>query len=161
MKANFLIATLQEMDFAFRSMDNPPQTLYHYTSLAALVSIVQSRRIWASNIRFLNDHSESLWLRDHVLSILDTKSAVEDDRDRIKQIVAEIENSPPLSCFVASFTERADDLSQWRAYCPPRRGVCIGFDTKCLAEQTASIANIARKMAGLVVYVRAGRCLQK
>jgi hypothetical protein len=124
------------MDFAFLSLEEqPPNTLYQYTSLEALVSIVQSKRVWASNIRFLNDHSESLWLRQHVVSILKRKGSSTGQEERMNEIIAMIEAWPPFSLFVASFTEKPDDLSQWRAYCPPGLGVSIGFSAKCLSEQ--------------------------
>src|ERR1035437_7092887 len=32
--------------------------LYHYTSASALIGILQSRAIWTTNIRFLNDTTE-------------------------------------------------------------------------------------------------------
>lgn len=34
--------------------------------------------------------------------------------------------------FVFSFSQRKDDISQWRAYCPNVGGFCIEFDTKKL-----------------------------
>src|ERR1700744_3597479 len=120
------------MDFAFLSFEEPPKTLYQYTSLQALVSIVQSKGVWASNIRFLNDHSESIWLRQHVISILNRKGTSTGQQARMREIIAMIDGWPPPSLFVASFTEKPDDLSQWRAYCPPGVGVSIGFSAKCL-----------------------------
>ncbi len=123
------------MDFALLQSGEAPRTLYHYTSLEALVSIVQSKRLRASSIRFLNDSSESLWFKQHVLAILQKQTSVRAEHDKIAQIVAEMESWPPQSNFVASFTEHADDLSQWRAYCPPGLGVSIGFTTECLMEQ--------------------------
>jgi hypothetical protein len=126
------------MDFAYLSFEEPPKTLYQYTSLEALVSILQSKRMRASNIRFLNDHSESVWLKQHVVSILKRKCSSSGEQERMKEIIAMIEGWPQLSRFVASFTERADDLSRWRAYCPPGLGVSIGFSTKCLNEQVCS-----------------------
>lgn len=123
------------MEFAYFSSDQPPQILYQYTSLEALVSIVQSKRMRASNIRFLNDHSESVWLKRHVISILKSKAISTGQQERIGEIISIIENWPQLSLFVASFTEKSDDLSQWRAYCPPGLGVSIGFRTESLSEQ--------------------------
>jgi hypothetical protein len=35
-----------------------PATLYHYTSVDGLLGILRSKRIWATDIRFLNDRSE-------------------------------------------------------------------------------------------------------
>ncbi len=123
------------MDFSILSAEEKPKTLYHYTSLEALVAIVNSKRVRASNIRFLNDESESLWLKQHVVSLLKEKSAFKPSMNYLTQIIADIESRPLQALFVASFTEKADDLSQWRAYCPLGLGVSIGFSTKCLSEQ--------------------------
>jgi hypothetical protein len=45
---------------------------------------------------------------------------------------------------VVSFTEQADQLSQWRGYCPPDGGYAIGFRTSsleaCLHEQEFVLA---------------------
>jgi|SRR5688572_6288075 hypothetical protein len=35
-----------------------PSTLYHYTNQRGLRGIIQSRKIWASNVMYLNDASE-------------------------------------------------------------------------------------------------------
>jgi len=37
-----------------------PKTLWHYTSFNALVGIVTSKKIWATEYRFLNDREEFL-----------------------------------------------------------------------------------------------------
>ena len=36
----------------------PTELLYHYTDAKGLIGILESRQIWASNIRHLNDSSE-------------------------------------------------------------------------------------------------------
>ena len=38
--------------------DIPKETLYHYTTFAGLVGIVDSRVLWASDIRYMNDSAE-------------------------------------------------------------------------------------------------------
>ncbi len=112
-----------------------PRSLYHYTSLEALVSIVQTRKLRASNIRFLNDSSESLWLKQHAVFILRKQASAQPQQPDVKGIVEAIESWPLQSHFVASFTEKSDDLSQWRAYCPLGQGVSIGLATECLQQQ--------------------------
>jgi hypothetical protein len=52
------------MRFDYLTHEDVPKTLYHYTSLEALVSIVQSKRLRASAIRFLNDTSEAMRLKE-------------------------------------------------------------------------------------------------
>ena len=38
----------------------------------------------------------------------------------------------PDNLFITSFSEKPDLLSQWRGYCPPGAGVCIGLDSDAL-----------------------------
>ena len=36
----------------------PPLTLYHYTDQAGLLGIMESRRLWATKVQYLNDFME-------------------------------------------------------------------------------------------------------
>ena len=42
--------------------------------------------------------------------------------------------------YVASFSENRDDLNQWRAYCPPGQGVCIGFKSSILIKAINAVS---------------------
>lgn len=46
-------------------------------------------------------------------------------------------DSPSVSIFVISFSELGDLLSQWRSYCPPNRGVSLGFEPDELKRAAA------------------------
>ena len=41
-----------------RLHEDPPPTLYHYTTADALIPILQSGHLWATNSRFMNDPTE-------------------------------------------------------------------------------------------------------
>ncbi len=123
------------MDFAYITPQEVPHTLYHYTSLEALVSIVHSKRLRASDIRYLNDTSEASQLTKDVISILRARALSEQDQEVISLIIDTLEQNRVLSLFVASFSEDGDLLSQWRAYSPPSLGVSIGFSRESLSEQ--------------------------
>jgi hypothetical protein len=123
------------MDFTYLTYDAVPKTLYHYTSLDALVSIVETKRLRASNIRFLNDESESLRLKEDVVAILRRLATTTADKQLVANVLHSIEKTPRQSHFVASLSERGDLLSQWRAYCPSGLGVSIGFSSSCLEQQ--------------------------
>ncbi len=123
------------MDFSYVPLEEVPKTLYHYTSLEALVAIVQTKRLRASNVRFLNDRSESLWLKEHVLAVLRKPGFPSEQQNLISDAINSIETGRMQSLFVASFSEKCDLLSQWRAYCPSGLGVSIGFSAESLQEQ--------------------------
>jgi len=43
-------------------------------------------------------------------------------------------NLDRLNCFVCSFSEQGNLLSQWRSYCPSSGGLSLGFDKQYLQE---------------------------
>lgn len=115
----------------------PKGFLYHYTSQAGLQGIVNSGVIWATNILYLNDSKELLnaidvarWGLEHIfehytLSKKETEFLHQIDNKFDKLEKFKITKS---NVFVCSFSESADQLSQWRGYCPDGNGYSIGFD---------------------------------
>lgn len=105
--------------------------LYHYTSLEALIGIVNHRTLWASNIKYLNDTSEQTILQNLV-------------RDQILELIAKQSSNAPgrwrqafqraLDIFVVCLSEDAGDrLSQWRAY-GGTCGVCLKFHKRSFVD---------------------------
>lgn len=96
-----------------------PKKLYHYTNMKGLTGILESSRLWLSDIEFLNDHKEYSYFTDMVFDILenDTHGLESDEYEWVKNV---LENSKDYSelvrIFVGSFTTEADLLPQWRGY---------------------------------------------
>lgn len=97
-----------------------PALLYHYTSFEKFLSMLQSRKLRASDARYLNDTSE-------------VDYGFEKAKERIEShspgLMAE-ENS---RAFLCCFSREGNLLSQWRAYCPAG-GVSIGFSRDALMK---------------------------
>lgn len=111
-----------------------PEVVYHYTSMDAMMKIVETASIWATSISYLNDTSE----REHYLDLVRERIAVyrqthslEDER-----IFDDFVNGSDLGFddrpFVASFSQEDDSLPQWRSYCAQGNGVALGFRVDCL-----------------------------
>ncbi|HUP62093.1 MAG TPA: DUF2971 domain-containing protein [Thermoanaerobaculia bacterium] len=105
------------------------QFLYHYTGIGTAEKVVRTRALWATNIYYLNDGSEfrhgiELMRRTLRESARKHRSAGK-FLDAVEWSALE---SPRLRVFVVSFSEAGDLLSQWRSYCPPNRGVSLGFE---------------------------------
>jgi hypothetical protein len=103
--------------------------LYHYTSADALLGILQSGSLWASDIRFLNDSTEFTFARDLLVKALQDKASRLRNKDVRKIVFEQFENirtAGTVHAYVISLSEQGNMLSQWRAYAP-RDGVCIGF----------------------------------
>jgi len=113
----------------------PPEVLYHYTTQAGLLGIIESRTIWATHTRFLNDTSEyqhalDLVLR-HIAQIrLKNKSRVP-ALDAMKEGLSVVED---MFVCVFSLSEVEDSLSQWRSYCGPHSGFAVGISRDTLRK---------------------------
>ena len=100
-----------------------------------MVSIVQSKRLRASNIRFLNDRTEGMRLQESAVPLLRECCDTPGDEEIFETVRGLLESSPKRSDFVASLSTKGDILSQWRAYCPPGMGVSIGFNSSALSQK--------------------------
>jgi hypothetical protein len=111
--------------------------LYHYTSIIGLQGILNDGIIWASMIHYLNDSAEFTYAMDVFRLILDDRrKKISDGRlnELIDQLNESLELIARIPIFVCSLTEQEDLLSQWRGYCPPGGGYCIGFQSEPLRE---------------------------
>ncbi|MEG0969258.1 MAG: hypothetical protein RSG92_28260, partial [Pseudomonas sp.] len=101
-------------------------SLYHYTDVNAVRSILEKRQLWLSDIRFLNDSQEMNDGSRFVLDALDDllpvpgmdKDCFDNAKERLREafddhISFDIDDEPT---FVCSFSEAGNQLSQWRAY---------------------------------------------
>jgi len=104
-----------------------PPILYHYTTAANLMGILESRKIWATHARFLNDAMELEYAFDFIQNIL-ASYPVTDVLSRATKRLAE----PTPAFFMTCFCEADDLLSQWRAYTGNETGYSLGFDTRFL-----------------------------
>lgn len=104
---------------------------YHYTDAAGLLGIITSSRLWATDIRFLNDPSEGRFLPETILKLMAGKASGTSVRE--KEVIEGIRvklNNPRAkgSTFSVSFCEEGDLLSQWRGYGSFGVGYAIGLD---------------------------------
>lgn len=118
----------------------PSTTLYHYTSPAGLLGIVQSKSLWASGIHYLNDSSEYRHAA-RVLQECARRALMANPDHPWKELYLELLDSErtfedPM-VFVGSLSEAGDKLSQWRAYCPPGGGFSIGLSPDVILRQAA------------------------
>src|ERR1700730_9126099 len=104
----------------------PLRTLYHYTTQTGLLGILESKSIWASEIRFLNDATEFRTALEAVGAELSKQLTELDSGEgdaRGEVIFRELTALEEADVFVLSLTEKGDDLSQWRAHGGGERGV--------------------------------------
>jgi|SRR5579859_2995824 len=109
-----------------------PPLLYHYTTAQPLLSIFESRQLWATNAVYTNDQTEI------VHSVLQLKRIIEADlksresnpaTDSMLMVVEEFYTI--VEAYLVCFCADGDLLSQWRAY-GQQGGYAIGFDPQVL-----------------------------
>ena len=116
-------------------MLNPPtpDILYHYCSIDAFQSIIQSRRIWLSDLSKSNDSQEGKIASRIILDAL--KEDYGHTRDELDFIQKDYERiARGISCMGISLSAKKDRLSQWRGYGDDGKGIALGFSGKWLIQ---------------------------
>ena len=101
--------------------------LYHYTSLAAFMKILDSKTggsLYTTGAWYLNDGSEV----EYSLNLIPAISRV------TPGMKADVRDSIQSGLYVACLTKQENQLSQWRGYTPRHKGVSVGFLASDLAQ---------------------------
>lgn len=117
-------------DSVFADKPGAPPRLYHYTSQKGLLGILDSKTLWATRIQYLNDSTEFAY----TLTLLKKEFDLQEKRFSLDPISNAFDNLRLIPIYVACFSEKEDDLSQWRGYCAGGGGFSIGFDTNQLVK---------------------------
>jgi Protein of unknown function (DUF2971) len=121
-----------------------PAALYHYTRGETLIQIIESGKLWSTQIGCLNDTVEVRYglegLRRRIRERRETAPAgpeIETLLRRLDQVLSDpqLETAP---AFVTCFSILGDDLAQWRAYSGGEGGYAIRFDPQKLAKSGMS-----------------------
>jgi hypothetical protein len=121
---------------------DPDRVVWHYTSGAGLLGVIESGTLWATQVSCLNDSTEvrygSKLFRDALVKLrqnMPPDPEVEQMLDQTTSALLEDPSTPshaPSMYFVTCFSEHEDDLSQWRAYCGGENGYAVGFRARGL-----------------------------
>lgn len=125
---------------------NPEGNIYHYTSVKGLMGIVESKSIWTSDTRYLNDKQELNDFSKFLSKEVESRDEEEEFCTFIKGVSSAWQNHFHYgSTFVCSFSEKGDLLSQWRGYCPSNKGISIGFSSKEIKSNAQNQSNLFGK----------------
>lgn len=119
--------------------EEPPAALFHYTDENGVHGMFTTGEIWATNFRYLNDVSEFEHGKTIARAEIDLALAAEVDagKQALLRTMREAVEAAGINIYVSSWSERHDDLSQWRAYGGSRTGYEIGMDGRELAAVAA------------------------
>src|SRR3954447_7059323 len=106
-----------------------PDSVYHYTKLRALIPIVETGRIWASNVKYSNDPAEISYGDELLRRMLK-------ERFSDFQLRGVFEKINEVDYYGVAFSAESDLLPQWRTYCQNGNGVAIGFAAQALASHS-------------------------
>lgn len=112
-------------------LEKPEETLYHYTTFAGLVGIVEKAAIWAGDIRYMNDSAEIKHTADLIeVEVTERLNRDHSNRNLLTQFLDWLGNRMTNGhmLFCTSFRSTGNLLSQWRGYSSLGKGVSIGFD---------------------------------
>jgi hypothetical protein len=114
--------------------------LYHYCSFDTFQKIVDSKKIRASDLRYVNDLSELKHFGSTVSVLAQQRIQSHGASEVLRQLIAWVSERSRHgpSVFAASFSKNGNLLSQWRGYCPLGSGVSIGFARADLSAVAAS-----------------------
>jgi len=131
-----------------------PESLFHYTDTAGLLGILlEGPKLWASDVRFMNDAQELIYAQDAVVEGIRTMSSptLREDHwahelgkravqtfEKYKGLVLDDVAAANLGVYVVCFCESGDLLSQWRGY-GKNEGYVIEFRADSLQEGHQSI----------------------
>lgn len=122
-----IMEALSKMDGPFWFADE----FCHYTNLSGLIGILESREIWLSDYRLLNDTKEVSYGRELAVKVISEIALSEQDAEFslfLQSIVSEISKPSNEQYYICSMSLAIDELVQWRAYAKDCDGVCIVFN---------------------------------
>jgi hypothetical protein len=133
--------------------EEEPAEVFHYTTVEGLHGILATRKLWATDVRYLNDRSEFIYSDDLVRQVGTSLCAglgpLFDFSEMLNKNFLDI-----FDCYVSCFCEDGDLLSQWRAYSRQGAGYAIGFDVPRLRALHSADAGA---MLGRIVYDQAAQ----
>ena len=123
--------------------EQPTIPLFHYTSLRALLGIVGTGALHATDVHFFSDAAELHHTASLLRNVVGRAPDANDSTTRLRQqFIGWLQNRLMLghAIFVACFTANGNLLSQWRSYCEPSKGVSLGFapDKLCMSAAAQS-----------------------
>jgi hypothetical protein len=107
------------------NQENVP--IYHYTSLEAMMKIVETKSLWATNCQYLNDIHETRYIINKLEEI--AKKLNEYEKIAVKMTINEFNSDTYKNIlkdiYIISFSKEKDSVSMWGNY--GKNGVIMEF----------------------------------
>jgi Protein of unknown function (DUF2971) len=134
----------------------PPRMIYHYTNDAGLRGIIETGKLWFTDIFNQNDPSELRHGLNPAVEILEAEAAKGMPEAKLfaEHVAGVLRGGVEQTAhyFVCCFSKADDDLGQWRAYADNGRGYAIGFDAGMLEQAFAKAKPGPGHMTFPIIY---------
>ena len=118
---------------AFPESDSfTPSELVHYTSREGFEGIIESGKIWCTDVRHVNDPREGDHGLDVIRSIVLRKSVPESFLEAIRRSQDLFGFKRLWTCYIASFSSPMELPHMWVDYADHEKGFAIAFDCAML-----------------------------
>lgn len=122
-------------------------TVFHYTSSAGAIGILEDRRFRATSIKYMNDRQEfdlGLGLVKELLAnVLSSLNIGADQKKFMKRVFIEVNSALQKSqLFVLCASRDGDSLSQWRGYGKDHIGEAAGYSLGVFGGAYGFIENL-------------------
>jgi hypothetical protein len=128
--------------------------IYHHTDINGLIGIISTKKLWATDIHFLNDFKEfqhGLVSLDEICIHYLSQEYKDYDANFVniyKKLLVHIQESIPINLnrrnhYLTSFTKSNDNLRQWMAYGSPNMSYAIGFKEDLLRVPKLGVDKMA------------------
>ncbi|HEX7043290.1 MAG TPA: DUF2971 domain-containing protein [Burkholderiales bacterium] len=138
------MSELPKLPLSYRDIDGweyfavePPEWLYHYTTLTNAGHIFKSKSLWLTKIQYLNDETELKIAITCFRRAIEAAIEIEPDegkRELYRRTADQVDSFEQTNICVGSFCDSGDLLSQWRSYGSSGGGVALGFRGARLSE---------------------------
>lgn len=142
----------------------PQNNFYHYTSPAGLKGIIESKKIWFSNIEYLNDEQELFYTYNLVKKITE-EIQVDNYSDFLKGVFDQYDKyiqtrkreHVSSDYYIACFSNSEDNLSLWHYYTKNENSIGYNIEfsknliERLLHENTYNL-DTSRIIHGQVIY---------
>jgi hypothetical protein len=120
--------------------------LYHYTNGGTLIRILESGQIWSTHVSCMNDSKEWIYAIESF-----RRGLAEYRKGTVNQVfepclsrmerACDNPDASTVAVFLTCFSEKADDLSQWRAYGGPA-GYALAFSLDQIIATVSSFGGL-------------------
>lgn len=124
------------------AQEKNPDTLYYYCNLETFFNIIKNRSLWLTDIGKSNDSLEQKYLALQIIDNIDEyikilsydKLNVNEVNNIANHLYSYLHSKQPEPVWAICFSQKGDDLSQWRGYGDDAKGICVGFKYRYLEK---------------------------